>query len=380
MTSERSTRLDAVRGIAAMMVVVSHATLIGMLNAPGTQAGSKFAFLFSSGIHLFFALSGYLIAGPYIRALISGEPLPSARRYFLRRAARIYPAYWVALTVILLIDPHPALSFKALFAHYSILHNEFPREATKLLFVAWTLGIEVLFYVFVPLVAHAVRRFYGERPLRAEAIAVGIGAMWAASVAWSLLTLEFVPGWRYLAPARLSLPNFLGQFCPGMLIAVAQAGVATSPTRWRRYRWLANRPVTAVALATPAVVVAFLLRTRSHHVVLQELPNLCYAVAAGLILLAFMNGGAITDRVTRVMAPLGIISYGIYLWHWVVVVTLKAHHARPAVGHGIGVFAINVVVLALLAIALGAASWFVVEKPLIDRAARWRPRSGVPAR
>jgi peptidoglycan/LPS O-acetylase OafA/YrhL len=99
----RSANLDVVRAVAALMVVVAHAVAFSV-PGPGANlplwARDAVAFL-SNGIWLFFVLSGYLISGPFIRALAAGRSQPLAGSYAVRRAARILPAYWAALVVVL---------------------------------------------------------------------------------------------------------------------------------------------------------------------------------------------------------------------------------------------------------------------------------------
>src|SRR5436309_6084224 len=97
----RSANLDVVRAVAALMVLAAHAVALSV--GPGNPslprwADTAVAFL-SNGVWLFFALSGYLIAGPFLRALVAGRAQPPATSYTVRRAARILPAYWIALAV-----------------------------------------------------------------------------------------------------------------------------------------------------------------------------------------------------------------------------------------------------------------------------------------
>jgi len=59
---------------------------------------------FNSGFQLFFVVSGFLIAGPFIRDAVSGNPLPSLWPYALRRILRIGPAFWLVLLVFALVS------------------------------------------------------------------------------------------------------------------------------------------------------------------------------------------------------------------------------------------------------------------------------------
>jgi peptidoglycan/LPS O-acetylase OafA/YrhL len=104
---ERWISVDALRAIAALMVLVSHAGALALVEPTGV---AKHASRLGVGVWIFFAASGYLIAGPFLRALLEGRSTPRVGRYALRRAVRILPAYWVALAAILLLVTGSALS------------------------------------------------------------------------------------------------------------------------------------------------------------------------------------------------------------------------------------------------------------------------------
>src|SRR4051794_35589245 len=105
--------VDALRGIAALLVVANHASLMGALSYAESDRHPAALALHGTGaggVSLFFALSGFLIAGPYLAALLEGRAGPDVRRYARRRMTRILPAYWIALTAaILLLTPAAGL-------------------------------------------------------------------------------------------------------------------------------------------------------------------------------------------------------------------------------------------------------------------------------
>jgi peptidoglycan/LPS O-acetylase OafA/YrhL len=192
----RSAQLDAVRALAVLMVLAGHAYLVGGAVPPQTSRAPSDMLINAggAGIWLCFSLSDLLIAAPFLRALEDGAPLPSLRRYALRRPARILPAYWVALAVMLLVLPPAALAWWQLPLHAALLHNLVPGEGQALFFVAWTLGIEALFYAFVALAAVAVRRLRGPAPIPAPALLRGIATLWAASVVYAIAAALAFPG------------------------------------------------------------------------------------------------------------------------------------------------------------------------------------------
>ena len=395
-SSSRVPELDAVRAIAVLGVLAGHAYLLGGTAPPHTSRapGDMLINAGGQGIWLFFALSGYLIAGPFVRALARGEPLPGTGRYALRRAARILPAYWIALAALLVVVP-VSLDWWQLPLHGALLHNLVPGEGQAVFFVAWTLGIEALFYAFVPLAAWAARRVAGggataaapgaaARPLRPRTLAAGVLALWAASIAWSLWAAAEYPNVGPFAAVenadvfRLSLPALLSAFCPGILVAVARE--AGSPLLDRR-----AEPLLALALALAAA--ALLLNTASSTVLLDASRQV-WAVAAGLVLVAALAGWGRLGPTARALAPIGLVSYGLYLWHWVALKALQ--DAGVSVEAGFASWPLRIAVLLAASLPFAVASWLLVEKPLLrltrgTSLSAWtrrgtRSRSGAAAR
>src|SRR5439155_16419574 len=150
----RTRRLDALRGCAALMVVAYHAN--GLLAVPGGLRANVLddvRFNLDSGVELFFVLSGYLIALPFLRALVSGGELPGIAAYGLRRAARILPAYWLVLTAALAMSTHAPGATPTglqLVPHVLLLHGLVPGAISRPLPIAWTLSVEMVFYILVP--------------------------------------------------------------------------------------------------------------------------------------------------------------------------------------------------------------------------------------
>ena len=370
----RSPQLDAVRALAVLMVLAGHAYLLGgTVPAQTSRApGDLLINAGGSGIWLFFALSGFLIGAPFLRALLDGTPLPRPGRYALRRAARILPAYWIALAVLLVVLPPVTLDWWQLPLHGALLHNLVPGEGQALFFVAWTLGIEALFYAFVPLAAIVVRRVRGERPIAAGPLMAGIGVLWLASIAWSVWAARAYPGEGAEAVKnadvfRLSLPALLSAFCPGLLLVVAER----ARPRW--YAALAARPVVALALAVPFAVAGMLLFAASSSVVF-DLSHQLWAVAAGLVVLAALEAPPL--RGLRLVAPIGLVSYGLYLWHYVALRVLQ--DADVSIQAGAVSWPVRTALLLAASLPFAVASWLLVERPLLRRTARWRRRSPAP--
>jgi peptidoglycan/LPS O-acetylase OafA/YrhL/lysophospholipase L1-like esterase len=375
----RSVKLEAIRGAAALMVVCVHA---GFLSQAETLFSAQ-----DSGLHLllrrsltdsvvvFFALSGYLVGGPFLRALLTGRKPVDPVVYTVRRAARILPGYWFALAAMLaLLATGAGFSLWQVPVHALLLQNLVPGpESTLLLGVAWTLGIEALYYVVMPLGTALVRRVH-RGPVRAGSLIAGIAVIWILAAGLGLVVDLRMPTSPWWFPINLNLPFCICLFCPGMIVSVLE----TSPPRETRVlgcaaRWVARRPVT---IAIPALL-ALLVSARLMEEPQEWVNRLHYqfaAVGAGL-LVAFALRARIAHRLAvRVLAAAGKVSYGIYVWHWVVLQTLIRLSIRPARGLAWSTWAIDGTLLVSLTMPLAIASWFMVEKPWQYFAKRWTTR------
>src|SRR5579862_3629324 len=122
--------LDIVRACAALAVLAGHAYLLSgtFLNPADLRPDHLLITNSGVGVWLFFALSGYLIAGPYLRALIDGRPLPVPRVYAVRRVARIFPAYLIAFAIASTAPTTAITHWWQWPLHVTLLHNLIPGE------------------------------------------------------------------------------------------------------------------------------------------------------------------------------------------------------------------------------------------------------------
>src|SRR4051794_5024146 len=127
---------------------------------------------------LFFVLSGFLLAQPWIK----GRP-PALGRYALRRLARIAPAYWAAVAGSLLVlhgTGHGRdIALHDLPKFIFFLANVFPETRNQLDPPLWSLHIEVSFYVVLPLIGLALLR--ARRPLLVSVWLVAAGLAWTTA-------------------------------------------------------------------------------------------------------------------------------------------------------------------------------------------------------
>jgi peptidoglycan/LPS O-acetylase OafA/YrhL len=368
----RSVEVDAIRAIAAIAVVVSHGSGLALIN----RGASPAQFVLGTGgqgVLLFFVLSGYLIGGPFVRALVDGHRMPAVGAYGLRRVARIFPAYWVAFVALLLLAPVAVLWWQWP-VHLLLLQSWVPRENGAVFFVAWSLGFEATFYVFVPLAAWVASGRLGGS--RLNMLAVISLAAWIAGVV-TLVAADAVLPTAAPGSALEEVALFghngpllgLTLFAPGVLVALASTAaarqVASGP--WAAYRALVRRPALAFPVLAVLLVVAEFAALRRNFVVRDAVSHNLFWLASALFLAIAVEAGSWTRAIARVLAPVGVISYGIYLWHWVFKSWLDAT-GSTWVRHGdLSASLFDTALLLALTLPAAAASWLLIEKP----AMRW---------
>jgi peptidoglycan/LPS O-acetylase OafA/YrhL len=347
--------LDAVRAIAAMSVVAYHAWLYSL---PKVSAGHRDGLddlvwhELRLGLVLFFVLSGFLLYGPWVRAARERKDGPQLGAYALRRAARIVPAYWLALVgSVLLLWPHDAVPGVRLpdandLWLFAVFGQNFSEGTLlKLDPPMWTLAVEVSFYATLPLL--------GWLALRGGRRAGAIAAPLAFGVSGVLYNLALSDDRGLPMTASKILPAVAPYFALGML-----AAVAVQHRSLRRGGVLALAGLGAVLVLGDGYWAADAATRGSHDVALRIWRDVPAAAGFALLLVAVAAPARVPRLLSaRPLAWLGTVSYGIYLWHVPVMLFLRAHGLLPLTPVG----ALATVIVPTLALA--AASWYLVEQP-----------------
>ncbi|WP_291060894.1 acyltransferase [Hyphomonas sp.] len=329
-------RFDLIRLLLAASVFAYHAAALSAF-APGGPLETGLAHLAELSIQGFFIVSGALVAGSLARS----ASLPD---YAGKRVRRLYPAYALvilvpaAISFALTRDGPGVLRYLA--ANLSFLnflepnlpglfaHNRF----TEVNGALWTLKIEVMFYITLPLILLVLKALRG-------AWWVGILAIYVAAEAWAAL----MPG---LADAHLGqalarqLPGQMAFFAMGIAIWKSEAHLRR---RWR-----------ALGLSGALLLAATLM-----HPALEPLRAL--ALAGLISAIAFAPGPALNA------ARFGDISYGLYIIHFPVLQVLLAAGLLATLGAP-AFFALA----AGLVIAASFALWHLIEKPALRPSSHYR--------
>lgn len=157
--------IDGLRFIAIMSVVLFHLNWFVTSKTGRDEAATPLAEFLSHGhvgVQLFFVISGFVIALPFARGHLFDTPVPRLRLYLLRRLTRLEPPYFVNLLIryamlVLLGSAGARELLPHLLASMGYQHNLFYGTMSSVNFVAWSLEIELQFYLLAPAVTRLFR-------------------------------------------------------------------------------------------------------------------------------------------------------------------------------------------------------------------------------
>jgi len=367
--------LDGMRAVAVFLVVTLHSWI-----GTGSHAFplSGIVAHMNIGVTIFFLLSGFLLYRPFVAHRAGGPPPPAIGDYGWRRCLRILPAYWLVTVVVILVPQIDATngSYLSQFALTFTIDGSNGYLCTGCgLEQTWSLAVEASFYLCLPLLViggeWAWRRWWRWWPA-SELTILGLLA-----TVGMILTFGVFDG----PPPALIGGTAIGYalwFVTGMMLAIASAcadaGGAPLVVATIRARpglsWLAAGTVFVAASAwLPASPFLF---DQGDQIVAM----LALGITSLLLLLpAIFDGGFGVANATlggRLAAWLGLISYGIFLWHYAVI------EAIGRWGPDLTFVPLLVTTLAIT-IPIAAASYYFVERPFL-RLKNRRFRFRAPAR
>lgn len=376
-------QLEGMRALASIGVLTTHVafqTRAVELPVVGPLLGRL-----DLAVALFFALSGFLLWRPWVAAA-QGAPddpeaptTPSARRYLLHRFIRIWPAYVVVVAVVLTLLPEANRAGATVWLSNLTLTQVFvPLSLTAGLTQMWSLSVEVAFYLLLPILGYAamsLRRRPGTDRSRWRIPALAALGVLSVGWGWVAVTLPVAAG--------VEPKNWVFGHLPWFLVGLILAETVGALDRAVQDGSVAPRWVDAISalgghrwLMLALLVVAYVLActpiagptglgdlSAAQFAIKMILGALCaFAVLAPLVC-----GPA--DRSFRFlssapMLALGRWSYGIFIWHLVVLaVVFGLFGILPFNGHAPTVWTLTLV----LTVGVSAASYAFVEEP----ARRW---------
>lgn len=339
---------DGLRAVAAVAVVLSHcAAGRGALALLNSKVG-----LGALGVDLFFALSGYLITGILLGVRDAASPARGLSRFYVRRALRIFPLYYLAVGIYLALG-YPGIRENAWwFLAYAV-------NVGKALGVTgwaplnhfWTLAVEEQFYLLWPALILAVpRAWLGTACLLLAAGSLAFRCALELAGANDFAVLQLTPG--CLEPLAL-----------GAWFAVRGSEGRVDRALAVRMAWL-GLAATAVCMPAPRGLQDSLGRA-AHALLFAPLLPIVASLPSGTV------RGFLCASPARF---LGSVSYGLYVWHvpvldaidrWTPFRAWTEGWPRPATG--LLLFAVALPT----SVAVATVSWFAFERPFVRLKSRF---------
>jgi peptidoglycan/LPS O-acetylase OafA/YrhL len=287
--------IDSLRGFAALYVIMFHMVLVPSPKLMIPAWLHPFIYNGGTGVTLFFVVSAFTLC--FTLEARQGEPKRTAS-FYLRRVFRIVPLYYVWLTVMAFTEwGWGTWHHKTLLLFTTFSYNFVPSCQEGLVWASWTLGVEMVFYLFFPLLFSIVKT--ATRAWLFVIFSLFISALHFKCVQWSGLP----PGTQEKV-TKFSIFHQLPVFAVGMLAYFLYKRLMEKERPNRRlFAWLLGLGTAGVVLL-PYIPKA-----------LDIFPSIYLMAVAYTLLLLGLSGMPTFVIVNRVTIFFGTISYSLYLNH-----------------------------------------------------------------
>jgi peptidoglycan/LPS O-acetylase OafA/YrhL len=298
--------LDGIRGVAILMVLSMHAGWFG--NG-------------WIGVDLFFVLSGFLITGILRRTRIEAFYW---RRFYIKRATRILPPLLLVIAVTVIFWPHPSPIGIASYALSLGNIVDMTRFAVYPIGHLWSLSVEEHYYLLWPLAVLRLPRRQLQWLLFSIIMIVPLGRL--------VFTYLLSPNQAYAI--NLFTPFRIDGIALGSLLALL---LEQRPWQERLTKWSGAGAVLAstVFLVFRGILGRAHFRPYSYSPIFNSIGySLVAIIAFFVIAYASLLPDAIPTRIlrNRMLTKLGAISYGLYVYSWIILVLMRHNFPRLSEG------------------------------------------------
>ncbi|MEO8675904.1 MAG: acyltransferase [Casimicrobiaceae bacterium] len=362
--NERFENINLLRAFAALAVVVYH--VITFMNWEAFPFGGPLLVFRIGwvGVDLFFVISGYVITRSAL-ALWRRDGSNFRQDFWARRLSRIVPLYlltcalWIVFFKQDFFDHGQGRWLVQVGTHLTFTHSFFPTTFDSIDGVNWTLALEMQFYLLVAVFVAWIARAPG---WRIWLFCMLIAWTWRGAIFYFYGHLT--PGLLFMR--LMQLPGVLDEFGAGIFLAKL-LDPRPSPTRLAGLIWVA----AAIAAGTACFGIYW-----AHAEYWDNRAMIIFwRTSLGTFFLCVVAAAIHLPSIAKTwpLRPvwyLGVVSYGVYLWHmFAVKLCLMIPDVTPLQALGITLG---------LTVLLAAMSWHFFEKPILDFGRRFHGRSAPP--
>ena len=347
--------IDGIRFVAIMFVLLFHihGYFAAKSGIPATETGSGLLnTLFINGdrgVELFIVLSGFILCLPFAHHYINHGKTVSLKRYYLRRVTRLEPPYFLAMSAIFLLHiiSHTtplSVMLPHWLASLAYVHNIIYHRASIVTVVAWSLEIEIQFYLMAPLLFRLLSLHVGPRRI---VLLLGI---------ISVIILQHL----YIT-SFLTIFNFAQYFLTGILLADLYVSDSFAA-------FFNKKGVSLLALAT--LVTIIYLPIKSTLAPGNELfaARLLFPFLIGLFYYIVFKNPMIKRIFSYKFIPIvGGMCYSIYLLHYTIISVLGRFTGQLHVPGGyLPNLFFQIVLLLIPVLLLSSVFYFYIERPFMS--------------
>ncbi len=299
-------------------------------------------------VPLFFAISGFILCIPFANHYLKGGKPMNIKQYFVRRLTRLEPPYFIVMTVIfcaqLALHVHPfKVLFPSLLASFIYSHNMIYHTTPLVTVVAWTLEVEIQYYIMAPFMFRILSLSTAMRRGLITAVIVGF-----------VLLQNFYP------PTFLSIYAHIQHFLIGILIGdLYVSGWAKDFFKQKWVAWL--------GLIT--FLVMFLM-PMTHTYGMEDLPEkIALPFMIGLFYYIILNNEIVKAVFSYKFIPIiGGMCYTIYLLHYTIISMLGKFTVNlKFTDYYLPNLFLQFAILCLCIIGISAVFYLYVERPFMDK-------------
>ncbi|MBX2867737.1 MAG: acyltransferase [Acidiferrobacterales bacterium] len=333
------TALDGLRGLAALLVLMHHATI-------------TFKGYGGLGVWIFFVLSGFLLTRSFVVKPNQANSISSLAKFMARRFKRIVPMYYVMITVIFLLQNH----FDTAIRHYLFIQGEGHY---------WTILQEMYFYLLLPFLTLACYLLFRGRILPSLLFLGLLTFLWnkyGDSNVFSIYGLN--------QPLR----GFFQVFLLGMIGAYWYHGIYINSKKLQRlcerYQWVLS--ITALLVLAAVLEISRIENWVGFSLTMNHHPLIGGLVCLALILLAVVGSPkCLYKKILNnpLIRYVGIVGYSFYLLHPYAIFMI-----RHAIEHYFDVPYLNVGEFwqlfagFILTLILASVTYTTIERPFLRKA------------